>query len=177
MSKNGIDKRSLQKFFEDWDDLIRAVPEAKKAALTVMGEVFKQEVDAQIIAQGVDDSFGHVRAWQEVRIGSGGGYGVLSPRKGTVRDRFGRTHTRNGRSVTAKQVTRWLERGHGTRKSLYSGKRRWSREVDWSRVDSRTGLVFVPGHLFYSWTKQKATPRAVAAAESELCHIADEFDY
>lgn len=58
-----------------------------------------------------------MRTWQELRVGSKGGYAALSPGKGTAQPRAGETqHTWKGKPVSKKQVTRWLERGHGTRR-------------------------------------------------------------
>ena len=71
------------------------------------------------------------------------------------RDRAGqKQHTWRGDPVTQKQVTRWLERGHGTPQGGY-----------------------VKGRQFYSFTRMKAWEHARKAADRVLSLIADEVDF
>ena len=102
--------------------------------------------------------------WQQLRMGSGGGYIAVSP----VSDEAVQV-TRGGKNTTSKDVTRYLERGHGIRPP--SG--RAGRYVP--RV--RSGRTYVPGRMFYSWAAANAEKLALKAADRAMGRIADEIDY
>lgn len=78
------------------------------------------------IGSRLNDSQGHVRAWQRVRIGSKRGYAVIEP----VNEPKGR----NGPGA----VTGYLERGHGIRRP--KGGRNYR---------PRIRVTHVPGRGFY----------------------------
>lgn len=118
-----------------------------------------------------------VRTWQELRVGSKGGYAALSPGKGTAQPRAGEAqHTWKGKPVSKKQVTRWLERGHGTRRPAAGSSRSWN-QAGRAGVTRASAAGYVKGRQFYSWTKAKALEPALKAADRVLSRIADEVDY
>ena len=120
---------------------------------------------------------GTVRTWQELRVGSKGGYAALSPGKGTAQPRVEETqHTWKGKPVSKKQVTRWLERGHGTRRPAAGSSRSWN-QAGRAGVTRASAAGYVKGRQFYSWTKAKALELALKAADRVLSRIADEVDY
>ncbi len=163
-ASKSIERERLRRFVRYWDRLLEIVPEARREAVEAAGEAVKRSLDAQI--QRVDlisgEAKGRVSSWQRIRLGSGGGWAAVSPTKGTVyswdqRAGFGarvRQHTWHGKPVTARQVTTWLERGHGVRPNGY-----------------------VTGRQFYAWTRDDAQPIALKAADKVLCRIADEVDF
>ena len=174
--KATLDRERLERFNRFWSDLYDAFPDARRAAVEAMGQAVKGDLDVQIQAADLEGGAkGTVSSWQELSIGSGGGYAAVAPGKGTAPPRPGqKQRTWKGKPVTRKQVTTWLERGHGTRKSIglmgYSNGR-----IKTVPVRGRSG--YVKGRMFYSLTKLKAVDHALRAADRVLSRIADEVDY
>ena len=160
-----MDRARLEQFNRFWEELLQAVPDARRQAVEEAGAAVQRELNAQIgAAELADGAKGTVRTWQELRVGSKGGYAALSPGKGTAQPRAGEAqHTWKGKPVSKKQVTRWLERGHGTRRP--------------AGVTRASAAGYVKGRQFYSWTKAKALELALKAADRVLSRIADEVDY
>ena len=74
-----FDRKKLEQFLHTWEPLFEKVPEARRAAVEAMGETMKQELDARIRAADLEeDAKGTVVSWQELRLGSGGGYAAVS---------------------------------------------------------------------------------------------------
>ena len=119
-----MDRARLERFNRFWEELLQAVPDARLQAVEEAGAAVQRELNAQIgAAELADGAKGTVRTWQELRVGSKGGYAALSPGKGTAQPRVEETqHTWKGKPVSKKQVTRWLERGHGTRRPEAAGR-------------------------------------------------------
>lgn len=78
------------------------------------GETAKKLVDNQIIASGVNDANGHIRSWQQIHKGSGGGYVAVRPRKSQAGETLG---------STPGAVTNYLNSGHKTRQPSGHAKR------------------------------------------------------
>ena len=162
----------MERFISFWEDLIEEFPEARAKAVEAMGQAVKRDLDAQIGKADLEaDAKGTVRSWQELRLGSGGGYAALSPRKGTPSG--DRPKSWRGTTVTVRQVTKWLEKGHGVRKPAPGSARAWNR-AGRSGMNTVTGLRYVKGRLFYSWTKGRALEHALAAADEALELFAEE---
>lgn len=160
-----MDRERFDRFNRYWIRLYQVVPEARAEAVAAMGEEVQKDLEGNIQSADLGaEAKEHVRSWQSRVLGSKGGYAAVKPAKGTVMSwyqmRSGgtkvRQNTYRGKAVTAKQVTRWLERGHGVRGS---------------------GGSYVAGRQFYSDTKQNAVEHALKAADKVLCRIADEVDY
>ena len=185
-----FDRKKLEQFLHTWEPLFEKVPEARRAAVEAMGETMKQELDARIRAADLEeDAKGTVVSWQELRLGSGGGYAAVSPMKGKTvqsRDRTKRgeklrQHTYRGDPVTSRQITKWLEKGHGARQADPTKAYAWSRSR-WNRdhaapFNDRTGKQYIQGRMFYSWANLKARDIALRAASRVLERIGDEVDY
>lgn len=165
MRRATLERQQMDRFSRYWEKLYQAIPDARRQAAQAMGDAVRQDLVTNIQAAELESGAkGAVRSWQTVRLGSRGGYAAVSPAKGTVmsRDRRKsgwrmRQHTYKGKAVTARQVTRWLERGHGTR--------------------NRGGAGYVKGRQFYSWTRTKAWEHARQAADRVLSAIADEVEF
>jgi len=184
VTKN-LEREQLRRFVQYWDRLMEAVPEARREAVEEAGVAVKRALDAQIQRADLSsgEAKGRVRSWQDLRIGSRGGYAAISPGRETVyswdkRANFGgraRQHTWNGKPVTARQVTTWLEQGHGTgttgrmETSRLKGGRTRQRKARW-------GSGYVAGRKFYADTRDDALEIALKAADKVLCRIADEVD-
>ena len=159
-----LDKSRWDRFWSYWErDLPGQIKTAKGQAVRAAGEAIRDEVAGQVRSR-VNDPRGRVERWQQLRMGSGGGYIAVSP----VSDEAVQV-TRGGKNTTSKDVTRYLERGHGIRPP--SG--RAGRYVP--RV--RSGRTYVPGRMFYSWAAANAEKLALKAADRAMGRIADEIDY
>ena len=165
-------REAIEKFNSYWEDLMEEFPEARASAVKAMGQAVKQDLDAQIGRADLEaDAKGTVQSWQELRLGSLGGYAALSAQKGKPSGGMGKSW--RGQAVTIKQVTKWLERGHGVRKPAPGSSRKWNR-AGRSGLNTVTGLRYVKGRMFYSWTKMKALEHALDAANEALEIFAEE---
>lgn len=151
------DKRELERFVHFYGRFIEKVPAIKTQALYAAAKSLQGEVRKQIQEQGVQDPFGRVKRWQQVYLGSKGGYAAVRPMAEYTEK------TWRGKDVFSSQITRWLERGHGTRK----GRDGYHH----------SGGAYVKGHLFYSWAKSKGGRAAMDAFERELDRITDEWEW
>lgn len=165
-------QRELERFNRYWRDLLETFPEARAHAVAEMGRAAKQELDGRILSQGVDDAMGHIRADQQLRLGSLGGYAAITPGREDFVDRRGKVKTWNGKPVTSRQVTRWLERGHNA-STTNSG----SDKLIYAYGRKEGSFFVVPGRQFYSFTKLKAFDLAMRAAREVLYKFSDEVDY
>lgn len=175
------DRKQLDGFIRFWDGLLQAVPEARAKAVQAMGEEVRDDLHGNIMSADLEaDAKGTVISWQELRLGSRGGYAAISPKRGTAPPRTGKQHTWKGQPVNKKQVTGWLERGRGVYAGDPTKAYRWRDRYDRAgkaRINDRTGKRYVPGRQFYSFTRLYAVDHALAAAEKVLTVISDEVDY
>lgn len=170
-----VQRKEIARFNRFWENLYEAFPAARAAAVAAMGRAVKEELDGQITSQGVDDMFGHIRNAQRVLLGSRGGYAAVRPVASSMTDRYGKTKTWKGKQASVRQVTRWLERGHGARKPSGLNKR-YRPRIDRAGVGPK-GNAYIKGRQFYSFTKLKAVDCARKAADEALSKIADEIEY
>ena len=170
-----MQREKLDEFTRYWEGLFEEFPEERRRASEAMGEATKKHLDRQIGRSGFRGGADHtVRSWQELRIGSEGGYAAVSPVKGIVLRRTSgdrKVKTWRGREVTSSMVTRWQERGYGTRRAAPGSERSWSR-VKSGKAHVRDKKDYVKGKQFYSYTKLKAFDNALKAAEQLLDRIA-----
>lgn len=164
--KGVLDKSELDRLCRWYNEVLKHIPESKSKALKAAAEAVKVEVDRQI-GQRVTDSHGKVRSWQGVTMGSEGGYSRVGPTTEPTTNKYGKHYGYN-----AAQVTSYIERGHGTPKP--TGKDPDYRARLKTAILSGNGAA-VPGRLFYSWAKMRASELGVAAAEEVLEKLADEF--
>ena len=161
----------LGELLHAFDEVIAKVPEARERALKAAIQPVERELFQQIALRlpGKDRNY-HVRGWQEVTMGSRGGYIKIQAAKEET-NRYG---------YTARQITGYLERGH----KMVLPKRNRYRDVDRSSVsksdrtveNTATGDLVVPGYLFYSYTKMRAVNAARMAAESVLEELEDTLE-
>lgn len=160
MAQPLFDKEAWEMFWRRWDDVTEKWPDAKRLALREMGKVILKEVVQQIPKRGVHDSRGRVARWQNMRLGSGGGYVAVSPSsEDTVQV------TRGGNRTNSAQITQYLEGGHAIRPPSGRTKRYVPR--------LHSGRSYVPGHLFYSWAKMDVEYKAIDAADQVLDELSD----
>lgn len=162
-----LERERVRRFVSYWDELLELLPEARRQAVEAAGEAIQQSLEDHIQRADLDGAGakGRVKSWQELRLGSEGGWAAISPswekvesweKRKTYAGRF-KQHTSwvdgKKKPVTAQQVTTWLERGHGTRWGGYA-----------------------PGRYFYSRTKDDALELWLKAADRVLCRLADEVE-
>ena len=169
----------MDRFARYWEKLYQAFPDARRQAAQAMGEAVQKDLNAQIQAADLENGAkSTVRSWQDVRIGSRGGYAAVSPAGGVAKPRAGqKQHTWRGNPVTQKQVTRWLERGHGTPSTGRMTQNYVRKTKTWHEIAERRGEGYVEGRQFYSFTRMKAWEHARKAADQALSLIADEVDF
>lgn len=162
MPKDGLDLSAWNDFWGSkyWQRVIKIIPEAKHAALFEAGKALMQEVNAQIDQRGVNDKYGRVRSWTTPEVGSGNGYVAVRPDDVTV--------TTEGGTGSSKQITQYLEHGHGVR--LPSGRaKRYVPEF-------RGNGSYVRGYLFYSFSRSAAERIGIQAAEKCLVKFENAID-
>lgn len=175
----GIDKTSLERFIRVNEDILKTIPTARRRALYAAATAAQKEVRAEI-DQRVDDSRGRVKRWQEVVMGSRGGYSKVAPSKVPVANRQGKYSGYN-----AAQITGFINHGHGVRApsgkakrnetSRYSGKLVWNDHA--KRRDSTGAFItgVVPGRMFYSWSRERAAQAGLEAMYEVMDQIADDW--
>lgn len=100
----GVEIKGIDGLLETIDAFLSEVPERRRTLHARIGVRLKEEVDAEI-GLAIKDENGHVRAWQEPSVGTGGGYAAVRPQKGeTGADSPG-------------AITNYLENGHRIRQS------------------------------------------------------------
>lgn len=158
----GVDHSGLKQLAEKLNSLSEEFPDIRRETVNEMSETLKQELSAQIISQGVNDSNGFVKSWQVSRVGSLGGYAAISPgRFNAVKSSDGRVHTFKGNPVSATQVTAFLINGHKTRKPMFFN----------STAQFLKSSKSVQQFPFYQETENQADAIAQQAAENILAQL------
>lgn len=170
-----MERKAVEQFHQYWDRLFKVFPEYRRTAVEAMGEAARKNVSAQIQAADLEnDAKGHVDSWQELSIGSKGGYAAVRPQSKTPYSGE-RPKTWKGVPVTVGQVTVWLDRGHGTeaKKTFHTAGRGGKLHT----VSARAGKGYVKGRQFYSRARSQALELALKAADECLSKIEDELEY
>ncbi len=179
VSKATLRRERMAQFNRYWDDLYKVLPEARREAVQAMGEAVKKELDAQIDRSDFQaDAKPTIRNWQELSFGSRGGYAAISPvAKKLSQPKSGKPKKWRGMDVSSRMVTKWLDRGYGTRKPAAGSVRAWNSAGRNGGVRQTQNQGYVKGRMFYSWTESRAQEAAIRAADKVLSAIADEVDY
>lgn len=162
-----LDHSELDRLCRWYEEALKCIPEAKRRALRAAAEAVKQELDRQIAIR-LDDSRGKVRTWQQVTMGSQGGYSRVGPTKQEVANQYGKRY-----GYSAAQVTGYLERGHAVL-SPFGKNQRYQPRLK-KAIFGSIGNAVVPGRKFYSYTRLRSSELGIAAMEDELDRLTDEF--
>lgn len=181
-----LEREQLRRFVQYWDDLLQIMPEARREAVEAAGKEIQLSLESQIQQADLDSEGvkGRVKSWQALRLGSGGGWAAVSPKSEKVESweqrityagRF-KQHTWKGKPVTSRQVTSWLDRGHGTGTT---GQTAWvlTKQNKRHQRKERWGSGYVAGRKFYAKTKDDAQKLALKAANQVLFRIANELGF
>lgn len=151
----------------------------KKSALYAAAVAAQKEVRSEIDRR-VNDSRGRVKHWQEVVMGSKGGFSKVSPSKAQVANRRGKYTGYN-----AAQITGFINHGHGVRAPSGRAKRysesKYSEKLVHNERAKRkdfagayiTGVV--PGRMFYSWSRERAAAAGLEAMYEEMDRLSDDW--
>lgn len=173
-----MDRARLEQFNRFWEELLQAVPDARRQAVEEAGAAVQRELNAQIgAAELADGAKGTVRTWQELRVGSKGGYAALSPGKGTAQPGRGKRSTPGRESPCPKSRSPGGWSGGTAPAGPAAGSSRSWNQAGRAGVTRASAAGYVKGRQFYSWTKAKALELALKAADRVLSRIADEVDY
>lgn len=144
-----MQQRDLEQFAREMEELVRDFPEMRREMHEKAAVRLQQEVRMQIAAK-LNDEEGHVQGWQEVSVGSKGGYAKVKAKKGqTSRDSPG-------------AITNYLENGHNARKPM---KNQYERSSWANRRTART-RAYVSGRGFYHQARKRATAVLQQEAQS-----------
>lgn len=161
-----MDTNSWEKFWKSWDAVIEKFPDAKHLALNEMGKAALKEVWKQIDQSGINDRYGRVKRWQSYRVGSGNGYVAVSPGDDVVRVK--KKNPRAGEKTKAKDVTRYLKRGHKVAGPSGRNKRYRSRINEDRVFFGENNLLIVRGRQFYSFATLNTEKIAIQEAEKNV---------
>ena len=166
-----LNRAAVEELRRRWETALEDFPQARAQAVEAMGQAAQRALEARIGEVDLqEDAKGTVRAWQELRLGSGGGYAALSPIRANPSHPGQKPKSWNGKAVTVRQITKWLERRHRIRQADTTKAYAWSR----SRRARSTGARRVAGRGFYAWVQQKAWELARDAAEETLRCVTGE---
>ena len=103
------------------DKATEAFKNMKPQLVKSIGDKLLKAVQANVDSSGINDAHGHVKSWQELRIGSAHGYAAVSPAK-----------SKSG-SDSPGAITNYLESGHKTR--MPSGRaQRYTPRIEKTRT-------------------------------------------
>ncbi len=167
---------NLDDLMDLFDDVIAAFPDARRQALEAAGEVVRRELDRRIQSELPGrDVRGKVRRWQELTVGSKGGYVKIARIPADRAEQIRKTP--GSRTYNSSQITFWLEHGHAVAKkgrNQYGKFRRY--EARRAIYSPGTGRSIVTGKQFYALTQAHALKAAHRAAEAALDELQALFD-
>lgn len=140
-----IDTRDMDALAKKLNDLSKRYKGEKRAMFERAGELLKKHLDESIDAK-LNDEHGRVKSWQQVQVGSKGGYAAIRPIK--------KPKGKDGPGA----ITGYLESGHRIRRP--SGKAK-------SKARRRINVPYVSGRYFYRDTAKQM--------ETEAEKLANEF--
>lgn len=148
-----IDLGRLERMGQEWESLLRDSEDARRELHKRMAAAAKGEVDSAV-AGSLNDSRGNIRAWQEARVGSKGGYAAISAAKSP------------GGANGAGAVTNYLENGHRVRAGAQGRK----------GYRPRATTVRVNGRHFYRTAQNPVEAAAYREAEKFADDLAQKLE-
>ena len=127
-----VNTAGLDRLLASWDRLLREFPQMKQATLEKMGSELLRRVRSQI------GGTGKVAGWQEVHMGSGGGYVAVRAKAKTFQS------TKSGKRYAVGYITNAFEGGHKIRRPQ-GGK----------GYRSRVNVAAVPGQWVYDAVRRQ----------------------
>ena len=82
MRQATLERQQMDAFARYWEDLFEEFPEARRQAVERMGKTVQKDLNARIQISNLNHAAkGTVKSWQEVRLGSRGGYAAIAPKR------------------------------------------------------------------------------------------------
>ena len=126
-----VELEGLDRIRKSWDVLLERFPAEKRRVLSQVGQELLRQVRVQI------GGTGKVAGWQDIHMGSGGGYVAVRPRAKTYQT------TKGGKRYAVGYITNAIEGGHRT------GGRQPGPKAAGYRYRPRLHVSAVPGRWFY----------------------------
>ncbi len=139
----------LSDFENDLEKILNDSPSARRDLHERIGNIIKEEVDSKIATSGLKDNNDNIKEWQNVHIGSGGGYAAVRAEKGST-----------GNSSKG-AITNYLENGHKIVRPSGSNK----------NYRPNIKKPYVDGYHFY----QSASTSVESKVLSEVERFVDEL--
>lgn len=138
---NNIDTTQLEKLSRNLEQAMKEFPEERRAAHEKVGQMLEKRLKATMSARlnTRNKNPKGVIGWQEVHVGSKGGYAAIRPAK-----------TPSGKNG-AGAITNYLESGHKIRRPSGKAKR---------LQKSRIRVAYVAGRYFYRDTAREISQNA-----------------
>ena len=155
----GVDFSGLIEFDSLLGQILEEAPEKKRELHEQLAGIAAQEVDSALSAAGLANAGGRVRRWQVKRVGIGGGYAAVSPRKGALPP----NHT--GRAYSYGHITSALEHGHPIRGPGSSPSYR-----------PRIKRPSVGGYHFYQAARTTVEAKAIQASNDFMSRLAERLE-
>lgn len=146
-----VDLDGLTALEEKWKKILDSLPEEKRALHEELGAMAKGIVEKNISAS-IKDNNGKIQDWQEMRIGSKGGYAAVSPIKG-----------RTGPNSPG-AITNYLENGH---------KIRIPRNPKTKR---RVKVAYVDGRGFYFKSRNEAMAKSIGICNDFVEKLKEQIE-
>jgi replicative superfamily II helicase len=152
-----VDMSALKQLDNDFERILRKVPNARREMHDEIGAAVLKDVRAQISHTGMNNP-GKIADMQVYHVGSSGGYAAVRAVEGT-----GPTGQYND---SPGAITNYLENGHKIRKP--SGKAK--------NYKPRINKPYVDGYHFYAEARRNADAVAIKAADKYASKIADMLE-
>lgn len=157
-----VNLSELESLSQALNELLEEFPEMRRELHEQLGKLAKHEVDNAINASGLNDSNGKIRRWQEIYIGSKGGYAAVRP-----------IYTSTGENSPG-AITRYLNQGHRIRgfNKVQSGRHR--RQGGGYRP--RIRVSYVNGFHFYGTANITLEAKAIQLVEQFADKLANRLE-
>lgn len=155
-----INLSGLEGLTKDLDDLLKKMPEKRRALHEELAQLAKTEIDAQITASGINDNGGKIRSWQEPHVGSGGGYAAVR-----ATDKGDSGHPSTGDNSPG-AITNYHESGYKTRKPSGNAKR---------PQPGKSKMAYVDGRHFYQKARTSMESKAIDVGNRFADDLAKEL--
>lgn len=149
-----IEISELEKFNSDLDELLKQVPGARCELHEKIGQMAGGEVENEIAQSGFKGGGEKLRNWQEVHIGSRGGYAAVRP-----------TNAKTGDNSPG-AITNYNEGGHTIRNPTGKSK----------NYRSKIKVPYVEGRHFYQSARRTAEKEAIEIAEDFADKLAEKLE-
>ncbi|MCI1958596.1 MAG: hypothetical protein LKJ25_03110 [Clostridia bacterium] len=138
--------------------VLDSLPEEKRKLHEELGEMAKGIVENNI-SVSVNDGNGKIKNWQEMRIGSKGGYAAISPKKNMYI--YNKT---NNKKYAVGYITNAIENGHPARIPRNPKTKR------------RVKVAYVDGRGFYFKSRNEAMAKSIGICNAFVERLKEKIE-